>query len=383
MTIAPLNMLFSTDYELFFGSNDISEKEILIDTTDSLMRACENLEIPLTLFCDITSVWRYKDFNLNEYPELVKNQCIDAIKRGHDVQTHIHPHWLNAVFENDQWNYSTEDFLLGNLGKNDLECFEIVKECFTRAKNDFEDWIKPIAPDYECIAYRAGGYGLQPREKVLLRALKESGYLIDSSVNPGMKMMSDNNKIDFTNVVSKYNYYISEKSGLTNEDSEGIFEVPICSTKMPLSFFVYEFVKRKYSRILRKFNLIADEDLSWKKRGRGASSSKSKLLIKKSPLMSRLDKLNERWYTLNLNHRSDPEVFFKTAKYYLEKYPIDSRKPVFFAILTHSKTMTDQQLKYFEKFYKKMKRYFGDNLGVTHYRGVANHLRSPPQKSNR
>jgi len=80
----------------FFGGYYHSESDVLIETTNHVLSTCEDIGIPMTLFCDLPCLWRYRELGLKSFPDLVDSQLKQAIVTGHDVQAHIHPHWTKT-----------------------------------------------------------------------------------------------------------------------------------------------------------------------------------------------------------------------------------------------------------------------------------------------
>ena len=133
----------------------------------------------LTLFVEVGEyLW------LSEHrPDLARRmeqQWREAVTRGHDIQLHLHPNWLpemDPVERDGQWTWDmqrsrAEDY------PGDLAA------AIARCKAALEDAIRPVAPGYEVIAYRAGTYEAQPFRR-LYHALTVNGIWCDSSVLPG------------------------------------------------------------------------------------------------------------------------------------------------------------------------------------------------------
>jgi hypothetical protein len=225
-------LLFSADYELYFGENHLSECEVLIEPTEQILKAFEEEGIPITLFADVASIWRYRSLRVeSNYVLLFEEQLRRAIRRGHDVQLHLHPHWMTSEFDGGKWYVDESKFKLSDVGygyrKN--QNLESADELIFRGKDYLEGLLRPVDPSYQCIAFRAGGYGIQPDERKLISALLSAGFRIDSSIVPGMFFKSNVNEIDFRRIRSKLNYRIGARYGIYKEDNFGIFEIPIAA----------------------------------------------------------------------------------------------------------------------------------------------------------
>jgi hypothetical protein len=217
-------ILLSADYELFFGKNFLSDDKVLFEPTEMIMSALEKRSISLNIFPDICSVWRHKEYELLDYVDKFESQLIEAVSRGHDVQLHLHPHWLKSVYNNDEWTHDLKTFKLQDLG------FEGENALIKRGKEYLETLLKNHIPDYKCIAFRAGGYCLQPEDKKLIQALLGAGIIIDSSIIPNLVSNTNVNDIDFKGIPDLPNWFMSTQGGVKNSAQDGLFEIPIPSS---------------------------------------------------------------------------------------------------------------------------------------------------------
>lgn len=202
-------ILYSADYELYLGENFLPESEVLVEPTAALLATCERIGIPMTLFVDVACIWRYREDGDEEFPGLVEAQLRGALQRGHDVQAHLHPHWLHARRENGRWVAPLDTFLVGALGDP--------APLLARAKAYLEELLQPVDPTYRCVAFRAGNYGIQPEFERVFAALRDTGYEVDSSIVPGLLLKNEVNQIDFRG------WRWPEKSGVFLD----VYEVPI------------------------------------------------------------------------------------------------------------------------------------------------------------
>lgn len=206
-----MRILYSADYELFLGENLLPEVEVLVEPTAALLDTCDRIGIPMTLFADVACLWRYREQGDEAFPAAVEEQLRDAVRRGHDVQAHLHPHWLHARRENGRWTAPLDTFLVGALGDP--------AQLLAQARDYLNDLLRPVDPAYECVAFRAGNYGLQPHAERVFAALAETGYRVDSSVVPGLVLRNEVNQVDFRGW--------PERSG----ELHGVYEVPVASAR--------------------------------------------------------------------------------------------------------------------------------------------------------
>lgn len=224
-----LNVCFTADHEMFFGQNLLAEEEVFIKPTYRLMELLERYQVPLCLMTDVCSVQRYKALQIQgNYVACMEKQLREAISRGHDVQLHLHPHWLTSDFIDGSWHFDHDHYQLHSFGfdQNDVHC---VQRIIAEGKKYLLDLLTPIDPHYDCVAFRAGGWCLQP-ESELLAALADEHILIDTTVYPGGYNKNPVKYYDFRNVPPKMNWWIDPEKGLNHEAGKAaahIFEVPI------------------------------------------------------------------------------------------------------------------------------------------------------------
>lgn len=93
-----LKIRFTFDYEIHFGKNNESLDKILFEPTNQILDVLDKYNIKAIFFVDTLCYYKMMELNKNDFCEKMKNQCIDMMKRGHDVQLHIHAHWLSSHF---------------------------------------------------------------------------------------------------------------------------------------------------------------------------------------------------------------------------------------------------------------------------------------------
>ncbi|MBD3297502.1 MAG: hypothetical protein GF341_02525, partial [candidate division Zixibacteria bacterium] len=253
-----INILYSNDYELYLGGNHLPEDEVLLRPTESLLAACEDLGIPMTNFVDVACLWRYRESGESSFPDAVDKQLTHALTRGHDVQAHVHPHWMDTNIvrgTNDMAHYETDPdtFLLAHCAQRaGRHLRDFTTGIATRIRRYLDDLLLPVDDDYRCVAFRAGGFGLQPGEHEIIGGLYDAGFRIDSSVVPGMREHTNVNRIDFSDVPTRGNYFIDANDGLTAAAQQGLFEIPVLAVgPSDARFALARTLIRKVARRLR------------------------------------------------------------------------------------------------------------------------------------
>ena len=222
-------LLLTLDYELYGnGSGDVFKH--IIEPTESIFAVCNKCDVKITIFFEVVEYWALKKewekgntMGYTQNPvEAMENQIRTAYQQGHDVQLHIHPQWVNAVYENGKWNVDFNAWRLGEYegkGKNSL--YHLLKE----GKETIESIINH--PSYQCKALRAGGYNIQPSREVL-NAMREAGLMFDSSVYPGGKETGTLSQYDYSEITNDKGYWYINEDVLIDEGRETtLIELPI------------------------------------------------------------------------------------------------------------------------------------------------------------
>lgn len=223
--------IFTTDYEIFGNGSGCVEK-CIIEPTDRMAAILEKVGAKLTIFLDVCEYWAFEEEFAKgklkkNWAGLIRNQLQNLVERGHDVQLHVHPQWMEYSYDGSSWSLNLDHWRTGKLPYESSDHPKLgLKNLFARGKETLEHMICPIKPDYRCEVFRAGAWSIQPEEKVL-EAMLMNGFKIDSTVAPGLKFADDYTYYDFSAApFHKQRYKISKS--ITQEDKMGVlWEVPI------------------------------------------------------------------------------------------------------------------------------------------------------------
>lgn len=225
-----MKILLTLDYELFFGTQTGSTEHSIIKPTEQLMQMAQALGIPLVFFVDVAYLLALKR-EMRKSPQLARDydavcKQIQALGHaGHEIQLHIHSHWEDCEWSSGSWQMDTRRYRLHDFPEDD-----IVRLCKV-----YSDELRNIAGPEHVFAYRAGGWVVQPFEKISA-ALAAVNVRIDSSVFPGGTADANEHRFDFRAAPSHGHWRFSNDP--TQPDPSGQFlEVPISSTAVPPSFF--------------------------------------------------------------------------------------------------------------------------------------------------
>lgn len=356
-----IHILYSADYELYLGGLCLPEEEVLIHPTEHLLATCDRLGIPLTLFADMACLWRYRELGLDHFPTRAETQLQNATQRGHDVQTHLHPHWAFTRFEGQHFHFNNKHYLLGTVDPDPAVRLALTKTWLQRAANSLTQLIAPLVPSYQCVAFRAGGYGLQPDTPMILKALQETGYRIDSSIIPGARMTTNVQQVDFTQLPTLPNYWLSEQQGLSYPapPGTGLFEIPMAAcplTRRDRLILQTPEAARQSWAILRGIPPTPP-------RGHPCNTPSS------TPLPG------TRWHHaywraqalmnvnfLRLELGTNPKTLLTCVRRYLEKYYKSSDETIFFALNCHPKGIHQTHLDTLASFHAALTRHYQHDI---------------------
>lgn len=229
-------IIFSLDYELFFGSQAGSVERCIIEPTYQMAEIVERFGASLSLFVDAGYLCRLEQ-QAGEYPvlgadlEKVTAQLRALNARGHDIQLHIHPHWEDCQFDGEHWQIDVSRYKLHDFSADQQA------DIVARYKQVLE-----ALSDHPVFAYRAGGWCIQPFNEIRL-ALENENIWLDSTVFEGGVSEDPVNGFDFRGMPAKKDWRFDDDP-LLDADNGFFFEVPISS--YPLSpLFYWEMAVRK------------------------------------------------------------------------------------------------------------------------------------------
>lgn len=250
--------ILTIDYELFLGSKTGTVTECMIGPTDNLLSLLQINNSKMTVFWDILHFYRLlqleeKFSELKQDRILIEDQISRLIQSGHDVQLHLHPHWLDAVYEDGKWQFKYDRFDIHSLSKeNNVKDINTIIGCVTISKKLMEDTIRKVNPNYEVTSFRAGGYLIEPFND-LREALAFNNIYIDSSVAPDMVSNNGIFSYNFSNYPDGTVYNFDDSLTKVNDTGKFI-ELPITTVKIPAVInLLFTLLRRlKYSNIESK-----------------------------------------------------------------------------------------------------------------------------------
>ena len=247
------NLLFTLDYEIH-GNGDGDPWKLMVEPTGRLLAMLEKYGRKLTIMADVAEILAFKryfaetgkdDFHVAE----IESQLQDAIKRGHDVQLHVHSSWFNAKWDGKSWDQCVDEYNMAALPMERID--EMVGQCV----GYLHDLLRPVKPDYKVWLFRAANWSMMPTESIYQVLLKH-GISADTSVYKG-GIQGGNVSYDYSEA---YNCLLSYPADARNinhlapSSQTGIItEYPIYTEMRPFWSFVspiriFRMVRAKFHR---------------------------------------------------------------------------------------------------------------------------------------
>ncbi len=170
-----MKLLLSLDYELFFGSRIGSVRNCLIDPITFLLKETAGTGLRLSLFVDAAFLVRLrqesaKHPSLQAEYDLIRRHLEQLSRSGHDIQLHIHPHWIDSYFDGSGWKIDTARYTLHDFSSTEQR--DIVHSC----KKELVDIVGDAV-----FAFRGGGWCIQPFAQIA-DALRAENIWLESTV---------------------------------------------------------------------------------------------------------------------------------------------------------------------------------------------------------
>jgi hypothetical protein len=208
----------------------------MIQPTETLLNICQHIGVKLTIMLEIGELWAFEavsnrnfaDFLGYDPAEEIRNQLVQAVKNGHDVQLHLHPQWLNAKWIKNTWELDYSKYRVTYLSYNEM------LDIFRRGKMYLESLLQPYCKDYLCIGFRAGNWITQP-SKNYINAIKAAGLKADTSVFKWGYVERPAVYFDYREAYSNIlPWFVSEDNINLPSTNSDILEIPIYAQQTSL-----------------------------------------------------------------------------------------------------------------------------------------------------
>ena len=230
-----LKAVFTLDYEIH-GNGDGCPHTLMVQPTQRMLDQFDRYGAKLTIMADVAEILKFKEYKerigRDDYHyDAIAQQLKDAIRRGHDVQLHLHASYFNARHEGGRWVQDWSEYNFAGLTLPRLN--EIVRI----GKEYLETLLKPVLPAYECLAFRAANWAVSPSLNVI-RALHDNGIRIETSVfKHGRRtgIVSFDYSHAYSDLVP---WRVMDDDICLRDDTGKLLEIPIYSERRGMGAFI-------------------------------------------------------------------------------------------------------------------------------------------------
>jgi glycosyltransferase involved in cell wall biosynthesis len=323
-------LLLTFDYELFLGVKSGKIDDCLIRPTSELLKIMRSAKINGALFfVDTTYLLRLTNegskATKQDY-ETVFQQLIEILQSGHVILPHIHPHWLDATYNDVEniWHLRHLDkYRFHHLTVSERETL------FEHSISLIQDVQKAANVFYEIDGFRAGGWCIQPF--VDYRPLFDKFNIkYDYSVLRNKRDLSTNLYFDFTNV-PKENIYRFSNDVLIEEYRGTYIEVSISTIGIPWLAKEANRILEKVLWLLKKRALYNGISVKREFQDESSTNSAYNTVLEEQAAIELLTLIKRKYYIKHLKQND------------------------FLHMISHPKMIDTHHLKVFEKFLRKLK----------------------------
>jgi hypothetical protein len=225
-----MRTLLTLDYEVYFGRETGTVERSILEPTAALLAVARRHAAKLVFFVDAGFILKLRD-EMHKSPRLaadhdaVCRQVESLAREGHEIQLHIHPHWEDCSWGEEGWRIDVSRFALQSFP--DEQIHDIVRR--------YAGVLRELAGPDAAYAYRAGGWVIQPFERIR-GALLANGVTIDSTVFAGGYREGSVQPYDFRAAPAKSRWCF-DADPLVERKSGPFLEVPIASRRVMPDFF--------------------------------------------------------------------------------------------------------------------------------------------------
>lgn len=334
------NLYFTLDYEIH-GNGDGNPMELMVEPTYRLMTLLEKYHQRVTIMADVAEILCFKRYREetgrdNYHVAEIETQLRDAIRRGHDVQLHVHSSYFKAQYKDGAFDQCIDEYNMAALPFERID--EMAGECVTYLQN----LLRPVKPDYKVWLFRAANWSMMPTEN-LYKVLVKHGITHDTSVYKG-GVQGGNVSYDYREAYDNLFAYPASMTNINERSEEGtLIEMPIYTEMRPFWDFVtpmrlFRMIRAKFHRH-KKSSVKTSESASADKNDNRHVSLKS--FFRLSPLKMDFNQVDSRGLKRMMRN-----VMAKTKSQKPEENNVDV------VLIGHSKTFVPYNEKTLEPFLK-------------------------------
>lgn len=334
---------FTLDYEIH-GNGDGNPWNLMVEPTGRLMDLLEKYGQKLTIMADVAEILAFKrfysetgkdGFHVNE----IESQLKDAVRRGHDVQLHVHSSWFKAQWDGKRWDQCIEEYNMAALPKERID--EMVGQCVSY----LQDLLTPVKPDYKVRLFRAANWSMMPTENIYQVLLKH-GITADTSVYKG-GVQGGNVCYDYSEAYHNLLSYPADALNINHlapvSQSGILTEFPIYTEMRPFWSFVspiriFRMVRAKFHK--HKQNATPAEPARTEIDKSDNRSLSLKAFLRKSP------------WKLDFNQARGGQLISALKR--IKRIRVDDRDTVDVILIGHSKSFLPYNNITLERFLKRV-----------------------------
>jgi hypothetical protein len=230
-----VHIIFTSDYEIH-GNGTGSPYKLMIEPTYRNLDLFDEYGAKLTIMADIVEILKFKEYfdtqgkDDYQYNDIIK-QLRFAVIGGHDVQLHLHPTYFNAQLKNGVWVQDPRSYILEEKTYDSL--FIMIKQ----TKDFLTRTLVDVKTDYNCIAFRAGGWQMQPSTNIV-HALIDNDIKIDTTVFKNGKR-GGINSFDYSSAHhSLLPWPVDENEICQMNQKSRLIEIPIYTEQKYITSFI-------------------------------------------------------------------------------------------------------------------------------------------------
>lgn len=341
-------LILSFDHELSLGGVS-SYSNNLFDPANRILELADKINVPITYFTDILCALKFRDWDNSNFYKPYKKQIQQTLLAGHDVQLHLHPHWIDSTWEDGKFKPS-KAYGLGAFKNrqppNNIS--GIVKQ----GADLLKEICSEVTPNYKCIAYRAGGYNFSPCTEDILEALYANGIRIDSSVAKGFHFASNISKVNYRQMPKAANWTIPLNGPLSAESLQGLYEIPIASSPRNILNNIPFLIKR-----------VLYKNRSFDSGGWGVHVGNTSNLLKLKRLFPKT-----AWMVSFDDYAINNKDLHKILSYHLKKHK--NENTIIASTISHPKAMGPYNLKLMKEFVESVREKYEGKIIFSTYRKI-------------
>ena len=351
-----IHIIFTSDYEIH-GNGAGSPYKLMIEPTYRNLDLFDEYGAKLTIMAEMAEILKFKEYfdtheKDNYYYNDIMKQLKFAVTSNHDVQLHIHPTYFKAQLNNKGWEQNPMSYILREETYDSL--FMMIKQ----TKDFLTRTLIDVKKDYNCIAFRAGGWQMQPTTNIV-RALIDNGIKIDTSVFKNGKR-GGTNSFDYSLAHhSLLPWPVNENEICQMNQKSRLIEIPIYTEQRSITSFIslnrmYRLAAQVITR-LRVKNPMTAEKINLNNSRKNQNNLNSSFLSSLKSKFYKVSKIPFNKYSFKMDYNQCTGKQLINGLLNAEKKCSKTNIDIPFVIIGHSKTFTrynELQLKSFLKFVK-------------------------------